>query len=235
MNGFFDWAYTGAPFQLFGTAHLIALGVIGLIILLLPQMRGHEKAQQIFRYGVAGLLVVNELGWHLWHIVNGQWTVQTMLPLHLCSVLVFVSAAMLVTEKYRMFEFVYFMGIAGALQALLTPDLAIYGYPHYRFWQTFISHGSIVISAIFMAVVIGYRPTWRSLGRVLIGTNLYMLFVGGVNWLLGSNYMFIARKPDTASLMDVLGPWPLYLISLEAIGLAMCLILFVPYMRRVKG
>ena len=157
-----------------------------------------------------------------------------MLPLHLCSVLVFVSAAMLVTEKYRMFEFVYFMGIAGALQALLTPDLTIHGFPHYRFWQTYISHGGIVIAAVFMAVVVGYRPTWRSLLRVIVGTNVYMLFVGGVNWLLGSNYMFIARKPPTASLLDVLGPWPWYLISLEAIGVVMCLILFVPYMRGAK-
>jgi uncharacterized membrane protein YwaF len=44
-----------------------------------------------------------------------------------------------------------------------------------------------------------------------------MIFVGLVNWAIGSNYMFIARKPDTPSLIDVLGPWPLYIIWLEPI------------------
>ena len=234
MSRYFEWAYTGAPFQLFGTAHLTALAIIGIFLLLLPQLREREKTQRIFRYGLAGVLVLNEMGWHVWHIANGQWTVQTMLPLHLCSVLVFLSAAMLINQNNRLFEFAYFMGIAGALQALLTPDLSIHGFPHYRFWQTFISHGGIVMAAVYMAVVMGYRPTWRSLGRVILGMNAYMLFVGGVNWLLGSNYMFIARKPPTASLLDVLGPWPWYLISLEAIGVVMCLILFVPYMRGAK-
>jgi len=45
---------------------------------------------------------------------------------------------MLVTKSYPFYEFAYFMGIAGTLQALLTPDLGIYGFPHYRFFQTFI-------------------------------------------------------------------------------------------------
>lgn len=51
----------------------------------------------------------------------------------------------------------------------------------------------------------------------------------GANALLGSNYMFIARKPDDPSLIDVLGPWPWYILSLEAVGLAICFILYLPF------
>jgi hypothetical integral membrane protein (TIGR02206 family) len=231
ISGYFAWNYTGEPFHLFGSAHLAALAVIAILALLLPQLRGRPAAQLRFRYGLAALLLVNEASWHLWHWVHGQWTVQTMLPLHLCSVLIFGSAILLVTHHFGIFEFAYFMGIGGALQALLTPDLTIHGFPHYRFWQTYISHGGIVLTALYMVLVVGYRPTWRSLLRVMVGMNLYMAFVGMVNWLLGSNYMFIAHKPITPSLLDVLGPWPWYILSLEALGLAICLLLMLPFVR----
>jgi hypothetical integral membrane protein (TIGR02206 family) len=152
-----------------------------------------------------------------------------MLPLHLCSVLVWLGAYMLVTKSYTIYEFSYFLGIAGALQALLTPDVGIYGFPHFRFFQTMISHGTIILSAIYMTFVEGYRPTWKSVIRVMVWMNVYMVAIGIVNWLIGSNYLFIAHKPETASLIDVLGPWPWYILSLEAIGLVLCLLLYLPY------
>lgn len=91
-----------------------------------------------------------------------------MLPLHVCSALVWVGALGLVMRSYKIYEFMYFMGIGGALQALLTPDLGIYGFPHYRFWQTYLSHGLIVTAAIYMTVVEGFCPTWKSLRRVFL-------------------------------------------------------------------
>jgi len=47
-----------------------------------------------------------------------------------------------------------------------------------------------------------------------------------------SNYMFIAHKPDTPSLLDVLGPWPWYILSAEAVGLAVGLLLYLPFALR---
>jgi hypothetical integral membrane protein (TIGR02206 family) len=190
------------------------------------------RGRVVFRYGLAGLLILNETAWHLWNYFTGQWTVQTMLPLHLCSVLVWVSAYMLLKRSYSVYEYAYFLGIAGATQALLTPDAGIYGFPHFRFFQCMISHGSIVTAGIYMTLVEGYRPYQRSLVRVLVGGNLYMALVGVVNWLLGSNYLFIAHKPDTPSLIDVLGPWPWYILSLEALALVLCLGLYLPYALR---
>lgn len=234
MGEFFAKDYTGEPFRLFSLSHLIALGVVALVNLLLVYLRRDlsPRARQAWRYGLAMLLIVDEAAWHLWNWSTGQWTIQTMLPLHLCSVFVFLSAIMLVTRSYAIYEFAYFLGIGGAIQALLTPDAGIYGFPHFRFFQVMISHGSIVTAAIYMTVVEKYRPYWKSLLRVALGTNVYMLLVGMVNVLLGSNYLFIAHKPATASLMDVLGPWPWYILSVEVIGLAISLLLYLPFALR---
>lgn len=231
MIQYFLKDYTGAPFELFGIAHLTALAMIALINIFIISFRTQftPNGRKIFRYLTAAILLLNEIAWHLWNYFIGQWTVQTMLPLHLCSVLVFVSAVMLINKNYAIFEFAYFLGIGGAIQALITPDAGIYGFPHFRFFQVFISHGAIVTSAIYMTFVENFRPYWSSLRRIALWGNFYMIAIFGLNQLIGSNYLFIAHKPETASLIDVLGPWPWYIVSLEAIALVMCLLLYLPF------
>jgi hypothetical integral membrane protein (TIGR02206 family) len=231
MTQFFAKDWSGAPFIFFGTAHIVALLVVVLlnVFLIWRYKNAPEKARRTVAYGMAGVLWANELSWHLWNAFTGQWTIQTMLPLHLCSVLVWTGALMLVTKNYSIYEFCYFLGIGGALQALLTPDLGLYGFPHFRFFQTYISHGLIITAAIYMTVVEGFRPTWKSLLRVVLWINVYMVVVFGINMLIGSNYLFVAHKPPTASLLDMLPPWPWYILWMEAIGLVMCLILYLPF------
>ena len=159
----------------------------------------------------------------------GKWDLQTMLPLHVCSILVWLGGWMLVRRDKTIYEYMYFLGIGGALQAILTPDLGIYGYPHYRFFQTFISHGLIVTAAIYMTTVEGFRPTWKSMLRVAIGMNLYMIPIYFLNNYLGSNYLMINHKPPTASLLDLLPEWPIYILYMEALGLVTFLILYIPF------
>ena len=200
MSQFFAKDWTGAPFVLFGPPHVIALIIIALVNLSVVLLRRiSSRDRRVFRYTLAVILVVNEAAWHLWNYFTGQWTIQTMLPLHVCSVMVWISAYMLITENYRLYEFVYFMGIGAATQALLTPDAGRYGFPHFRAFQTMISHGSIVMAAIYMTVVEGFRPHWKSFLRLIVGLNVYMVVVFVINLVIGSNYLFIARKPDTVT------------------------------------
>jgi hypothetical integral membrane protein (TIGR02206 family) len=232
MDNFFGKDWNGAPFILFGPEHLIALGLIVLvnIALVVWGRRASEQTRKWIRWSLAIILIVDELLWHLWNVNIGQWTWQTMLPLHLCSVFVFLSAIMLVTRSYSIYEFAYLLGIAGATQALLTPDAGKYGFPHFRAIQVMVSHGAIVTAAVFMTLVEGYRPTWRSLKRVLIGGNIYMVIIFVFNLLIGSNYLFIAHKPETASVIDLLPPWPIYIIFIELIGVVVCLLLYLPFL-----
>jgi hypothetical integral membrane protein (TIGR02206 family) len=230
MAQIFALDYTGPPFKLFGAAHLTALACVLALNLGLLRLRGRPPAVRMrARRALAFALVANELAWHVWNWAAGTWTLQIMLPLHLCSIFVWLGAYLLLTGSPRVYEFAYFLGIAGPLQALLTPDAGVYGFPHFRFFQTLISHGLILTAALFMTLVEGMRPTRRSLIRVLVGMNVYILFVAGVNALLGSNYLFIAHKPDTASIVDFLGPWPWYILAMEVIGFANCLVLYAPF------
>lgn len=231
MGEFFGKDWSGDPFVLFDSAHLSALGIILIIniLIILFRKRFSPPGRTALRYTLAVILVIVETSWHLWNLSIGDWTLQTMLPFHLCSALVWLSAYMLVTKNYRVYEYAYFLGIGGAIQALLTPDAGMYGFPHFRAFQVMMSHGAIVTAAITMTFVEGFRPTWASVKRVFIGMNIYMIVIFIFNQLTGSNYLFIAHKPETASLMDILPPWPWYILYLEAIGLVLCLLLYLPY------
>ena len=224
-----DWH--GQPFVLFGEVHLTAILIEVLLIVLMALFRNKISSRwdTFFRYLMATILIVNEILWHVWNISHGTWTIQTMLPLHVCSILVWANAYMLITRNRTIFEFAYLLGIATALQAFLTPDAGIFGFPHLRFFQVILSHGTIILSGFYMLFVGGLRPTWHSVKKVLLFGNLYALAVFVFNLLSGSNYMFLAHKLDTTSLLDLLPPWPIYLLYIEGLGIFFILLFFAPF------
>jgi len=228
---YFAKNYTGDPFVLFDSAHLTALGILAIIISTLFFIRrpANFKLRMTIRYGLAGLLIVNEIARQAWLIYYDEWSIQWNLPLHLCSIFVWLSAFMLITKNYTVFEFAYLLGIGGALQPLITPDAGIYGFPHFYPIQLFISHGGIIAAAVYMAKVEGYRPYWSSFKKIIIWGNIYLFFITIVNLLIGSNYLYTLHKPHVVTLLDFLGPWPWYLIVAEIIALVIFLILYAPY------
>ncbi|GGG02683.1 hypothetical protein GCM10010913_25520 [Paenibacillus aceti] len=125
-----------------------------------------------------------------------------------------------------LYPFLFFAGIAGALQALLTPNL-VYGFPHFRFFHFFIAHGAIVLASLYMTWIEGYRPNWKSIVWAMLLLNIFAGAVGVVDYLIGANYMFLTHKPDTTSLLDLLGPYPYYLLVEEGIALFMFIMMYV--------
>lgn len=214
----------------FGARHWWALAILAAFGAFLLRFRGADApTRRRVRFALAALLVVNELSWHAWAYHYVGWTAGKMLPLHLCSALIWLGAYTLVTLNATLYEFVYFMGISGPLQAVLTPDAGVYGLPHFRAVQTMASHGLLIVAALYLTVVEQLRPTWRSVRRVIGGTIAYMGLVTIVNVAVGGNYMFTLHKPETASLLDALGPWPWYLVPMIALGVINILLLYLPF------
>jgi hypothetical integral membrane protein (TIGR02206 family) len=222
--------YHGHPFVTFGSAHLLSLAILVVVGWLVLRRRDADAVtRRNVRYTMAAVLVFNELTWHVWAYHYTGWSIQTMLPLHICSALVWVGAYGLVTLNPFIYEFMYFMGIAGPLQAVLTPDAGRYGLPHFRAVQTLASHGLLIIAALYLTRVEGMRPTWASVRRVIVGTFLYIVAVTVVNVIIGSDYVWTLAKPPTESLLDKFGPWPWYLVPMIAAGVVNVLILYVPF------
>jgi len=228
---YFARDYHGAPFILFGTAHIVTLVVVALFILGLTRFKGaSEQTLRKVRWTLAIVLWLNEIAWHAWNVAIGAWTIQSMLPLQLCNVLVWMSGFTLISRNQTLYEFSYFLGIGAAIQTLLTPDAGMYGFPHFRYIQPMVSHGLLVSIGVYMTVVEGLRPTWKSMARVFVITNLYMFVLYFVNTAIGSNYMMLNFKPDVPSLLTLMPAWPWYIPCCEALAVVIFLLLYLPFM-----
>ena len=233
MFDLFSVEFTETPLQIFGAKHLSIIGIFVAIWLSFFYFRNvwNEKQIRSIRVSLAVMLAAAEISIHIWWAYWGIWNIQTTLPLHLCSVMVWVTVYTALTDNRDLYEFTYCLGIGGALQAFLTPaDGAMYDIPHYRIMQTLIAHGLLITIPIYMTIVEGLRPTLASFKRIFIWTNIYMVIIFFINRALGSNYLFIAQKPPSPTLMDVLSPWPWYIPQLEVLAFVIFFILYIPFL-----
>lgn len=218
-------------FIAYSSAHLITLVILILLAILLFAFRvtlHTHVAGNVIRWLLIAVLALSEISLNVWYIGQGRYDIQDTLPLELCSISLYLCIAMLIWRSKRLLQIVYFTGIGGALQALLTPVLD-YGFPHFRFLEFFIAHIAIILAVLYMVWVERQRVQLRSVWIAMGFMNFLLLTVGTANWLTGGNYMFLARKPDTASLLDLLGPYPWYLLALEAVALLLFLLLYFPF------
>ncbi|RED89326.1 TIGR02206 family membrane protein [Cohnella phaseoli] len=200
----------------------MAAAIIGGIILFRKRLNT-PRANRGARYALVAILIGCELALQAWYGVTQNWGLHS-LPLQLCSVMMWLSAIVLLTRSRKLYEVTFFIGILGALQALLTPNLDA-GYPEFRFFHFFIAHGAIIGASVFLTSIEGYRPTIASVFRALGWLHVIAIPAAIANALTGENFMFLARKPSTPSLLDLLAPWPWYLLQLELVALALCFLM----------
>lgn len=226
------------PFVMFSFSHWAALLIIALfcagLFLGRHKLGDDKKIKKSLRWGMALMLVFLELALQWWYLAFGLWSLQTSLPLHLCGISALLAAFELISCQGKLFELLYFWGLGGALQALITPDTA-YDFPHLIFFIFFASHGLIIMAVLWLTLIEGFKPAFASIGKVFLVTNIYLLFIAAFNAVFGCNYLYICAKPSGYSLLDFLGPWPWYILSLEAAGLIICFLCYVPFTRNQRG
>ncbi|WP_051250917.1 TIGR02206 family membrane protein [Paenibacillus harenae] len=214
-------------FELFSAAHLSALAAALLVftgILLLRKRLRQPKANKITRISLAALLLCSEASLQLSYVLDRNWEVAS-LPFQLCSLMVLLSALTLMTNHKRLYGLVFFLGSMGALQAILTPNLDV-SFPQFRYFHFFIAHIGIIGAALFLMAVERYRPTYRSVLSAMLWLHVLAVPAAITNIVTGTtNFMFLARKPSTASLLDFLAPWPWYLLQLELVAFGICMLL----------
>jgi hypothetical protein len=123
---------------------------------------------------------------------------------------------------------VWFWGLAGTLNGLITPALDE-GFPSPRFLFFFGLHGAVVVCAVYLVAGFRLRPAKGAVWRAFGWLQIYTLGAGLADWLTGANYGFLREKPPQASLMDLMGPWPWYLLGLQGLALGLFGLLYLPF------
>jgi len=212
-----------------GAAHAAAIGLtvavsVGLALL----VRARPSSGPAVRGGLAAFLLAGAIGYVIAEWRLGILSAWDFLPLHLCDFAIFVAAFALLTRRPGAVEVLWFWALTGTLLAVLTP--AVSGsFPDWRWLLYFAMHGGVIASAFVLVVGCGLRPragaAWRAFGWTVV----YAGMVAVVDLVTGANFLWLRAKPAQPTLLDWLGPWPVYLLAAGAIGLAGFHLLALPF------
>ncbi len=177
---------------------------------------------------IGTVLAIDAVAFVVRPIVDGTWSASSSLPLALCDVGLLVAAVACWWPIPLLVELTYFWGLAGTLQAVLTPDLSV-TFPHLEFFEYLTGHLGIVLAALFLVIGMRLAPRPGAVPRVFAITAAYTAFVGLVDAAIGADYMFLRSPPSEWTLLRVLGPWPWYIFSAAGVALVLLLVLDAPF------
>jgi hypothetical integral membrane protein (TIGR02206 family) len=217
---------------LLSVEHLGAIAVIAAataVLVAAARLRPGPWATTAAR-SLAVVLVGAEVAWWIYLVAThaNRAELAYALPFQLCDAAIFVSALALWLRQQLLVEVTYFWGLAGTIQAIITPDLPEH-FPAFPFIQYYVAHGGVVAAALLLVVGLGQWPRRRSLLWVVPLTIVYTAFVGLLDATTGADYMFLRAKPGSTTALGLLGPWPWYIGWAALVGLALFAILDAPF------
>ncbi|MGJ8694969.1 MAG: YwaF family protein [Verrucomicrobiaceae bacterium] len=218
--------------ELFGTPHLsiLFLGAIAGAFLIGIRRLGKTWPVALLAFLNLSAFALNQF---VYSTLGYVIPMDNILPFHLCDIASFIAAVALLTRHPLACELCFCWGLAGTLQALVTPNLP-HSFPHLIFFSFFIHHGVIVITALFLPLAEGWRPRPGTFPRILIWNQIYFGFALLINWLAGTNFGFLMRKPQGATPIDFFGPWPFYWIPLQIAAALLMALTLLPFSRRIN-
>lgn len=223
------------PFKLFGTAHVLVVLIMGVIgIVIINKSRANEKFSKKMKLFLIVNLTVMDLGYRLWSGLYQTNDMVGMFSIHVSSVSVVLSIVVLIKYNQKIFDVLFYWALILVPQAIITPGIYRFGFPHLRFFHIFWIHFLVIYTVLFLLVVEKKRLSRYHLKRALIVSHLYGLFVFAVNMTLDTNYMFIGKKSSLPSLIQYLGPWPYYIFVLDGILIILFIILNQVY-KKMEG
>ena len=221
-------AFTGEHYLLLA---LFALGAVG-IVLLGRRQRGTAAARRFSRVlaiaiaGFAGAI-------QLFQLTPGDFDFDTSLPLQLSDFAWVASVWALWTHQRLPTALTYYWGLTLTVQAILTPSLG-QAFPHPRYLAFWGLHFMVVWSALYLTVGLWIGPRWREYRLTVALTALWAVVVYAFDVAVDVNYGYLVEKPASASLLDALGPWPLYVFASLGILLAAWALMTWPWVAHVR-
>lgn len=209
-------------FAAYGTSHLAVLAVFVVVAAALVGLGRRYGASTGARRAerASALVVVTLWAWEVAYSVVTTWPdLADAAPLHLSDLVSVAAAYALWARRQLAFALTYYWGLVLSTQALVSPALRGPDFPAHEFLLFWTSHLLVIWTAIYLTWGLRMRPGWLDYRRTVAITACWAAATMVFNAVADTNYGFLNSKPKTGSLLDVLGPWPVYL--LPEIGLVL--------------
>ena len=218
-------------FHSFGVQHFGALAVFALCMLATVWcIRNFDERQNLlFSRRISIFLVITVVIFSVIKIYFNRFNLLIDLPISLCNLFAILAPLLFWHPNQRRLEVIYFLVMAGTLQAMLTPDLYV-GFPSNEFFKYWIVHGGLVVLVIHNIFAFEMYPRLKGIVLTFAWVNVYSAALYGLNLLMDANYFYLVHKPGNASILDLLGPWPLYILVAELMAMVFFGLFYLPFM-----
>lgn len=240
MGQFWDTVDTigeGFGFPLFGARHLLSLALFAAFVAasctVYKKADGKKRAK--IRKLFALLLIADELFKHAGLLLGGnfEWT---YLPLHLCSINIFLIAIHAWRPSKTLDNFLYFVCIPAAIAALLFPTWKALPVANFMYLHSTSVHYLLACYPIMLFYAGDIQPNVKELGRSILLLLGMAVPIFGINLLLDTNFMFIMYAPAGNPLSWFEAHFGNHLIGYPVLIAAVCAVMSLPvYWRRRRA
>ena len=223
-----------SSFILGSWSHVFALASIALLgYAYMVRVRAWAGGRKVFAERCLGILCLCTyvLSIVAKAISGGCSSWQECLPLHFCAWMELACFFALWFRRPLMCALVYFGVLAASVQGLVTPTLGS-DFPSISYFAFFLSHGVILVAALSLPIVFGWRAGRGDPWRVQLIGIAYLACMVPVNWRLGTNYGFTRVAPVAGSILDYMGAPPWYLLSIQVPLALLLYLLYLPVKNR---
>ncbi|MEZ0365170.1 TIGR02206 family membrane protein [Mycobacterium sp. pUA109] len=226
---------TAREFTAYGPSHWAVLAVFAIGAALLVWIGRRQTERQARRFArLLGALTA---------VIYGAVLVCSLLPpavgrsvpLRLTDLATVAAAYALWSQRHWAFALTYYWGLVLSTQALISPVLAGPDFPHFQYLGFWAIHLLVVWAAIYLTWGRRMRPGWRSYRTTVLVTLAWAATTFAFNSIAGTNYGFLNEKPAAATLLDVLGPWPVYLLTAATLILIVWALMTWPWQRAQRS
>ncbi|CUR55774.1 conserved membrane hypothetical protein [metagenome] len=200
-------AYTPQHFLLIG---IFLAGALGLVAF--GRLRRTAGGRDSFDRAFAVAIVLVTVPSQLYQLAPWDFSLSSSLPLALCDFAWIAAAWALWTRDPVPTALTYYWGLTLTTQGILTPSLG-QAFPDPRYFMFWSMHFLIVWAAMYLAFGLGLGPGWREYRIAVAMTLAWAVLAYAFDVVFDVNYGYLVRKPSSASLLDLLGPWPVYVLA----------------------
>jgi len=225
----------GQGFLRFGACHLGWLAAFVLFVLFgcILYRRLDVRGRRRMRIVLAGALIVDELLKMAVLLIGGTW-LPRYLPVHLCSINIFVIGWHALRPSRTLDNFLYTVCMPGALFPLLCPTWDTLPITSLMHIHSFTVHILLAAYPILLLVGGDIRPDPRCLPRSLGVLGLLGLVALGVNLVFDTNFMFLMEAPAGTPLIWFEQVCGNHLFGFPVIIAGLLLVMYAPILLRRK-
>ncbi|MBE6750342.1 MAG: TIGR02206 family membrane protein [Ruminococcaceae bacterium] len=217
----------GVGFTTFGLTHIAWLSVFLIIgVALVYIFKKSPLKQQLIRKTLGWIIIAEEVIKDIVAICVDDFGIGH-LPFHLCGISILLIGFDVIKPTSTVRNFLYYIGIPGAMLALLFPNWTVLPCMNFFNIHSFTVHALIVYYPILLLANGELKPTIKTMPKCIILLVLLAIPIYFINLLCDTNFMFL-MNPETG---NPLGLFEKYLGShLWGFPVLLPIVMFVMYL-----